>query len=364
LNTSSESPAGQIIDSMAVLITAKDSEFLNMANNFDPRVASGRWQDAIGAIYFLERKTAQPSVVECQVTGRQGTVIPAGSLIQTDDGVKLESVGAVTIGASGTANIEFETVEKSPIPIGVGTCNKIITDIAGWDTVSNATAGVTGKYIEGRAEFELRRYLSVAANSHGSRLALQGALYTVDGVVDCLVLENKTDSTVTKQGVSLISHSVGICIYGGNDADIAEMIYNKLDAGCGTNGSTTVSYVSDDGVENEYQIIRPTPTNVYIAVTLNETPTTLQSVVDDVKEAIYNDFLGNDPNSENPRRKCGSSIYASSFSVATIKTAGVTDLVSIYIGLSASPSSNMITFDADEEPIIDKDNITVTVNPL
>ena len=364
LNTSSESPAGQIIDSMAVLVTAKDSEFLNMANNFDPRVASGRWQDAIGAIYFLERKTAQPSVVECQVTGLQGTVIPAGSLIQTDDGVKLESVGAVTIGASGTANVEFQTVEKLPIPIGAGTCNKIITVIAGWDTVTNTTAGTTGNYIEGRAEFELRRYLSVAANSHGSRLSLQGALYTVDGVIDCLVLENKTDSTVTQQGVSLISHSVGICIYGGNDADIAEMIYNKLDAGCGTNGSTTVSYVSDDGVENEYKIIRPTPTNVYIAVELNETPTTLQSVVDDVKEAIYNDFLGNDPNSENPRRKCGSSIYASSFSVATIKTAGVTDLVSIYIGLSASPSSNMVTLDADEEPIIDKDNITVTVNPL
>lgn len=364
LNTSSESPVGQIIDSEAVLVTAKDSEFLYMANNFDPRVSDGRFQEAIGAIYFLERKTAQPSVVTCEVTGLYGTVIPAGSIIQTDDGVKLQSVGAVTIPLSGTASVEFETLETGAIPIAAGTCNKIITVIAGWDTVTNSTAGVIGNELESRTAFEQRRALSVAANSHGSRAALQGALYTIDGVLDCLVLENKTDSTVTKQGVSLISHSVGICIYGGANDDIAEMIYNKLDAGCGTNGSTTVIYVSDDNVSNEYSIIRPTPTNIYIAVTLNQTPLTLQTVVDDVKNAIYNDFNGNDPNSGNLRRGCGQTIYASSFSVATIKTAGVSDLVSIYIGTSASPTGNSVTMDADEEPIIDKDNITVTVVPM
>ena len=364
LNTSSESPAGQIIDSESVLVTAKDSEFLYLANQFDPRVSEGRFQDAIGAIYFLERKTAQPSIVECTCTGLQGTVIPAGSIIQTDDGIKLQSVGSVTIGATGTANVEFETLEKAPIQIGAWTCNKIITVIAGWDAVTNATAGTPGQYIENRAAFENRRYLSVAANSHGSRLSLQGALYTVDGVIDCLVLENKTDVTVTKQGVTLISHSVGICIYGGDDDEIAEMIYNKLDAGCGTNGSTTVTYVSEDNATNTYQIIRPTPTNLYIAVTINQTPLTLQSVVDDVKQAIYNDFLGNDPNSQNTRRKCGTTIYASSFTVATIKTAGVTDLVSIYIGRTSSPSDNAVTMDADEEPILDIDNISVTVNPM
>lgn len=364
LNTSSESPAGQIIDSIAVLTTAKDSEFLYLANQFDPRVSEGRFQDAIGAIYFLERKTAQPSIVECMCTGLQGTVIPAGSIIQTDDGIKLQSVGSATIGATGTENVEFETLEKAPIQIGAGTCNKIITVIAGWDTVTNATAGTPGQYIENRAAFENRRYLSVAANSHGSRLSLQGALYTIDGVIDCLVLENKTDVTVTKQGVPLISHSVGICIYGGDDDKIAEMIYNKLDAGCGTNGGTSVTYTSEDSAENTYQIIRPTPTNIYISVTLNQTPKTLQSVVDDVKNAIYNDFLGNDKNSNNLRRGCGQTIYASSFSVATIKTAGVTDLVSIYIGRTSSPLDNSVTMDADEEPILDINNITVTVIPM
>lgn len=364
LNTGSESPAGQIIDSIAVLVTAKDSELLELMNNFDPRVASGIFQDALGSIYFLKRKTAQPTVVTCQLTGMNGTVVPAGAIIQNEDGIKLTSVGAVTIGEGGTAEVEFQTQETGPIAIGAESCTQIVTVIPGWDTVNNEVAGTLGQNLESQYAFEKRRALSVANNAHGSRLAIESSLAALDGVVDCLVLENRSDVSVTKQGVSLISHSVGICIYGGNDTEIAKTIYNKIDAGCGTNGSTTVSYTSEDGAINSYQIIRPDPTNVYIAVTINETTSTPQNIEDLIKDAVYNDFYGNDTNSGNLRRGCGDTIYASSFSVALIKTAGVTDLETIYIGLTSSPASNSITLDADEEPVLDKDNITVTIVPM
>lgn len=365
LNTGSESPAGQIIDSLAVLVTAKDSELLELMNNFDPRVASGIFQDALGSIYFLKRKTAQPTVVTCQLTGAQGTVVPAGAIIRNEDGIKLASVGAVTIGENGKAEVEFQTQETGPIAIGAESCTQIVTVIPGWDTVNNEIAGTLGQDLESQYAFEKRRALSVANNAHGSRLAIESSLAALDGVLDCLVLENKSDATVTKQGVSLISHSVAICIYGGNNDDIAKTIYNKIDAGCGTNGSTTVTYVSpEDGAVNSYQIVRPAPTNVYISVTINETTSTPQDIADLIKDAVYNDFYGNDKNSGNLRRGCGDTIYASSFSVALIKTAGVTDLETIYIGLAASPSSNSITLDADEEPVLDKNNITVTIVPM
>lgn len=364
LNTGSESPAGQIIDSIAVLVTAKDSELLELMNNFDPRVASGIFQDALGSIYFLKRKTAQPTVVTCQLTGLYGTVVPAGAIIQNEDGIKLTSVGAVTIGADGTAEVEFQTQETGPIAIGAESCTQIVTVIPGWDTVNNEVAGTLGQNLESQYAFEKRRALSVANNAHGSRLALESSLAALDGVLDCRVLENRSDVSVTKRGVSLISHSVGICIYGGNNDDIAKTIYNKIDAGCGTNGSTTVSYTSEDGAINQYQIIRPDPTNVYIAVTINETTSTPQDIETLIKDAVYNDFYGNDQNSGNLRRGCGDTIYASSFSVALIKTAGVTDLETIYIGLTSSPASNSITLDADEEPVLDKDNITVTIVPM
>jgi uncharacterized phage protein gp47/JayE len=361
LNTDNSSPAGQIIDSMSVLVTAKDSELVNLFNQFDPRVADGIFQDALGSIYFLQRKTAQSTVVTCQLTGLQGTVVPAGSMIQNDDGYKLVSIGAATIGEDGKAEVEFQTVDFGSINIGAGTCNKIITVIAGWDTVANEVAGVPGSLVETRQEFEKRRALSVAQNSHGSRLALQGAVSALDGVGDCLVLENRNKYSMVKQGVYIGAHSVAVCVYGGNDDDIAETIYNKLDAGCGTYGNTPVSYTSEDGVVNTYQIERPDAVNVYITVTVNNTANINNSIVDKVKQAVYNDFLGLDPNSGNVRRGCGQIIYASSFSVAAIKTAGVTDLVSITIGKAANPLLNSITMLATEEPVIDMDNIVVRI---
>lgn len=362
LNTSSESPAGQIIDSLSVLVTGKDSEFLNLANQFNPLTASGIFQDALGAIYFLTRKVATSTVVSCTCTGLPGTTIPAGSIIQNTDGVKMESLGAATIGAGGTVEVEFAAQKSGAIDIGANTCDKIITVIAGWDTVNNTAAGTPGSLIEGRADFEKRRYNSVAANAHGSAAALQGAVYQVDGVLDCLVLENKTDSTVTKQGVSLISHSVAVCVYGGEDDDIAETIYNKLDAGCGTNGNTDITFTSSDGVVNNYKIVRPGATPVYISVTINKTAQTPATVTQDIKNAIIADANGNDTNSGNTRIGVGQTIYASRFTVAIVKTAGVNDLESVYIGTSASPTGNSVTMDADEEPVITAATIEVTIN--
>ena len=361
LNTESESPAGQLIDSQAVSITAKDSELLELFNNFNPKVASGIFQEALCSIYYMERKKDIPTVVTCQVTGLQGTVIPRGSLIMNDDGYRLQSIENITIGTNGSATGEFECITSGAIAIGAGTCNKIITVIAGWDSIRNETAGATGQEIETRAEMEARRRQSVAKNAHGTRLALQGALYALDGVIDCLVLENRTSASTTKKGVTLTSHSVAVCIYGGNDTDIAETIYNKLGAGCDTNGGTTVVYTSEDGTDNEYLIIRPTPTNIYIQVQINLNSSTPANIIELIKQAVYNDFVGLDVNSGNVRRGCGQDIYASSFSVCIIKTAGVTDLVAIGIGLNDSSYTNVVTVNADEEPIITKENISVVI---
>jgi ribosomal protein S5 len=110
--------------------------------------------------------------------------------------------------------------------------------------------------------------------------------------------------------------------------------------------------------------VRPTATNIYITVEINETINTLNTVVDDIKNAIINDFNGNDINSGNARRGCGDTIYASSLSVAVVKTAGVSDLVSITIGRSASPTGNFVTMNADEEPIVSADTIDVVINPM
>ena len=270
----------------------------------------------------------------------------------------------MTIPASGSVDAVFQCMEAGPIECPAGTLETIVTVIPGWDSGTNAAAGVIGRNRESQADFENRRYASVAKNSHGSVFSLQGALADLDGVVDCRVLENTTSSTVTKEGVSIPGHSVAICIYGGDDDAIAETIYMKKDAGCGTTGGTTVTYVATDysNATYPYSIVRPTPTDVHIAVEINKTESTSATVEQDIKDAIIADFNGQDTNSGNTRVGLAQTLYASRFAVAVIKTAGVSDLVGITVALGTGTPGASITIPGDVEPTISAADITVTVN--
>lgn len=169
LNVEPSTPAGQLVDAETAEIEAKNAELLFLSNMFNPKVSEGRWQDALGYIYFLTRKIAQPTVVECSVTGLMGTTIPYGAMAQSTDGYYLLNTGAFTIPESGTATGYFRLAEPGPIPIAAGSVTKIVTLIPGWSSIVNKSAGVVGRDVETRAEFESRRYASVAKNATGPR---------------------------------------------------------------------------------------------------------------------------------------------------------------------------------------------------
>ena len=91
------------------------------------------------------------------------------------------------------------------------------------------------------------------------------------------MLENVNSEPQVIQGVTVPAHSVWITIVGGADNDIAETIYRKKDAGCGTGGNTIVSFTDSTIVANplyQYRINRPSPLSFGIRVTLKKTPTT------------------------------------------------------------------------------------------
>ena len=366
LDTEAATPAGQLVDAEAAYLAQVNAELLYLFSQLNPRTAEGVWQDALGYIYFLTRKTAQPTTVVVTCSGLQNTVIPVGAQMQDDDGVRYECQSEAIIPAGGSVDVVFQALEAGPIECPAGTLSQIVTVVPGWDTGVNAAAGVVGRNRESQADFENRRFASVAKNSHGSVFSLQGALADLDGVVDCRVLENPTDSSVTKNSVTIPAHSVAICIYGGQDSAIAETIYSKKDAGCGTTGGTTVTYVATDhgNATYNYEIVRPTPTDVHVEVEINCTDQTSATVEQDIIDAIIGDFLGNDANSGNTRVGLAQTVYASRFSVAVIKTAGVQDLVGITIGLGTGPMGASIDIPGDVEPTISSADITVTVNEI
>lgn len=200
LNPALNTPQGQLASSEAAIIGDKNDQFVQLVNDVDPAYSSGRMQDAIARIYFLERIPAASTVVTATCSGLPGTVIPVNAQARDQGGNLYLCTEAGTIPVSGTIDLTFACATTGPIacPGGVapnGYLNSIYQAIPGWDTVNNSADGVLGRNVESRADFEFRRAASVAINAQGSLPSVLGAVFDVDGVLDAYATENPSGVT-------------------------------------------------------------------------------------------------------------------------------------------------------------------------
>lgn len=358
LNVDPTAPMGQVVDIITTEVQAKNTEVAFLANQLNPRTATGVWLDALAALYGLTRKVSEPTVVVCTCTGLQGTVIPYGAIVQDTLGNQLRHsvAGGVVIPAAGTIDTQFSTVEHGAIEIGAGTVTKIVTVIAGWDTVTNAAAGITGRDVEPDGELLNRIKQSYAINANGTVANMQANLAALDGVLDCVVLENYTNEPQLQYGITLTAHSVAVCIVGGDDDAIAQTIFERKSAGCGTVGTTQVTYVDTEHFNATYiyNIVRPTAVDFEVQVTFfdDDMPPTTQ---DQVKQAIVSDFLGE---LENARVKLATTVYASRF-YQCIQNVTDSPIMQIQIGINGGSLGASVELPADESPTISTDSITL-----
>lgn len=368
VNPGLSTPQGQLASSEAAVIAEKNSEIAYIANQVDPQYAQGRFQDAIARIYFLTRMPAEPTVVICTLGGVAGTVVPQGSLALDTSGNIYQLLEQVTIGSGGTVTGEFANLKTGPIPCPSGTLTQIYQALSGWDTVTNPAAGTLGNDVESSQEFELRRQNSVAANSHGTVDAIFAAVAAVPGVLNAYVIDNPSGSLVPYGSTNypLASHSIYVACIGGEATAIAQAIWQFKDAGCSYNtangeGTATTETVTDtEGYSNpppsyEVTFIVPAATSVYFAVKLSSNPSGLAALI---QAAIIAQFNGEN---DNTPAGIASLITASSFYAAVLAVlvgTGVS-LVSIFVGLTASPTGFECQIGIDQTPTLDAGNITV-----
>lgn len=356
LNTSAETPQGQIIDSTTASIMNKDNEVLFLANQFNPATATGIFQDALAQLYFLQRQPATSTIVACICTGLQGVVIPAGAIVQTTDGLQLTNTTEGVIATSGSIELNFKLNETGPIQVGAGTATIIVTQIPGWDTVNNTSAGIVGRNEESQQEFATRIQKSVAINSQGTVNAIYASLANLSGVVAVVILENDSNDTVEQEGVDIEAHSICISIYGGDKDAIAETIFLKKDAGCGTVGNTQVTYTDSRSTIHTYNILIPTPLPIGVKITINNTANLPTNIKEQVQQAVLNNFSGLDGSTPVTMAQ---TLYATRFVPSIINT-GVVSLASVEIKLDES-YVEVATFDATQIPTLDISDIEVII---
>ena len=366
INTAPETPQGQIIDAETLAITQKDAELAFLANMFNPKTARGIWQDALAEIYFIKRKKAVNSRCYCVLTGLNGTVIEKGSKIQSSaDSTYWDLLETVTINGNSSVTALFECETEGAVIASPNTLNKIITTVAGWDTVNNTQSATVGSLEESQQAFEKRRYDSVALNSVGTTASVFSRVNQIDDVVGCYVVDNKTNVNKIIDDYLLKPHSIYVAVIGGSNQDIAEAIYRSLSAGCDYNGNTQITVVDPHThAKEKVTFMRPTPQNVYIKVNVFD-----KNLPDDyenlIKNAVITNFYGQDEQIEIAgeavtRAIMGQDIYASRF-LPSILNKNISSLLSVQISLDNQSFSDYVHIKIDKEPYIDESNITVNL---
>lgn len=332
-------------------------------SQFDPSTAEGRFQDALGRIYFITRKTGTPTVVSATCTGQPGAVLPAGSRARSTTGDIYESQGDATFNENGSATVTFANVEKGAIECAPGTLIYIDQAVLGWDAVYNETAGITGTDIENRAAFEQRRYATTTLNAKSTTQAIYSNLAQLDGVLNVYVCENDTNATKTEGATDypLAPHSIYCAVVGGADKDIAKTIWDKKPAGISTNGNTTVTVYDDTYLSNppnyEIRFNRPESVPILFAVTITDNVMLPSNVIELVQQAIINTY---NETVENNGNLIGSTLFASRFVGAVTNIDQYINVVSLKIGTVAA-NQEMVTVGIDQVPVVSSSTIQVVI---
>jgi hypothetical protein len=364
LNPGLSTPQGQLATSLAALLSTENAAFLAMANNVDPAFASGRFQDAIGRFYFMERNEAIATSVAATLYGASGTLVPSGSLAQAADGSIYQSTGDVTIGSGGTVAATFANINTGPIACPAGTLTRIYRGVNGWDQINNVADGALGRDVESRVDFETRRAASVALNSVGLLPSMRAAILDVDNVIDAFVTENSSGGTLTIGSVALAPHSVYAAVQGGTDADVARAMWAKKAPGCDYNGNTTVTVEDQSsGYTPPYPAYnvtfqRPTSLPIYFAVTMANSSAVPANAQTLVRNAILAAFNGEDGGQ---RVHIGATVYASRFFAGIAMLGSWVQLISIHIGTSSSATGDSVAIGIDQFPATAAGNITLTL---
>ncbi|HCO3755852.1 TPA: baseplate J/gp47 family protein [Escherichia coli] len=360
-------PQGQIAVSDTAIIADKNNQLLAIVNQINPDFASGRFQDAIGRIYFIERISATGTTVTATCTGLVGRNIPAGSLAQDENGYIYESVDAGTIGSDGSVNIVFKNRTTGPIACPSGALNQIYQAVDGWSGITNTASGVLGNDVESRSNFEVRRRESVARNARNMDGAVLSAILETTGVLDAYVWSNRTASTVNKGTTSfpVLAHSIYICVYGGSDSDVANAIFNTYNPGANMNGDTTYTVYDSVNYSAPYpqydiQWQRAMPTRVYFSIQLDSSLNPPSDITSQVKAMITSVFNGEYDGIAKAR--IGATINAGKYYAPVISISPDTvGILSLEVSLNGTTYSPSVTMGIDQIPTIQDSDITVTL---
>ena len=282
-DTSAESPDGQLIGVVAKLLEDVWQQAEGAYNAYSPSNAYGVGLDKVAEINGITRITNLPTSVAITFSGTAGTVVPAGYIVKTVDGLEFATVAVAVIPAIVTA----KCTTQGAIRILANEVHVLTTAIAGLTGATNLEPGITGIVREEDPAFRARRENSTISRGTSSIDAIYEGVKSLN-LPYIAIVENTTSATV--DGVP--ANSFLVVVEGGTPAEVSQVIYDNKPQGITSYGSIVTVVNDSKGYPHNIGISRPTPIDISVTTSITNLPGASVDSATLVKAAIV-DYVNN-----------------------------------------------------------------------
>ncbi len=281
-------PSGRIIE-----VTLTGSQFTSLGATTITKVSAVRFDLSIGTVADSTDYTitingtpfthdSGGGATAINIMAGLETLVNAGSepVTFTDnlDGTSILAADVITTAFNGsvTANIDIDSLASGmlcesnnfgPVVALVGTLDKIITPVSGWNSVINTLDAAPGRDEETDTALRLRRAQSLQIVGAGTVESIRAGLLQITGVTGVVVVENRT---FVIDGGGRPPKSFECVIAGGDDQDLGDEIWRTKPAGIETFGTEPIVVVDSQGGNQTVNFSRATEIFLWIRVTVSK----------------------------------------------------------------------------------------------
>jgi hypothetical protein len=355
-NTDKATVNGVLIqEQMNLLATVESHLAETFSLVYDPRYSYGRYLDAVYAFGDVARQPSTRTTVSCQLTGIAGTVLKAGEArALSTAGDEFKNIAQIEL-VSGTTTATFQAVKSGAITAPIGSINRVIQQVVGWDTINNIVAGVVGKPEETDNAFRLRAKKALYSNAFGMLQSLITALINNPDIDDFNIVENRTDVPDTTHSVTILPHSIYVFVWspalnpGGKDV-VGEIIVKQKPPGCNMNGITTGNIIDPKYYWQRYpyQFDWATEVSIQMNITIGKSDLYAESIIATIQNALGVRF---EDKTVTPTVQMAESIAASWF-YSTLNSVNVYDIRVFTIGRVGGSQGLIVDLEINESPTL------------
>ncbi|WP_257824363.1 baseplate J/gp47 family protein [Aggregatibacter actinomycetemcomitans] len=250
IDLSPDTPDGQMVGLLSQIKMDIEELAENVYRQLDPEVATGAWLEQRVAYAGLMRRAASYSYLRSVVlTGEPLTQLYAGIVVSDPHKVRWVLNANVQLDSNGSARADFRSEELGAFNLAKNTNLTIETVTLGLNAATTLENAEIGLEEETDQQLRERFFTSRTKNAQNSADAIQSKIAALPDVKQVKVLENNTKQR-DKNGVE--PHSLNVIVDGGEDNQIAQVIYENKGAGVGLQGGTETTLT----INNERRTLR------------------------------------------------------------------------------------------------------------